>query len=62
MSQEQFYAEVMAQLEQLEYNTNLGIGESSVTTFIYGRGNCSTDGKIWQVGSPAMYQRQVKSH
>jgi len=62
MSQEQFYAEVMAELELLEYNTSLGIGESGVTTFIYGRGNCSTDGKIWQVGSPAMYQRKVKSH
>ena len=62
MSQQQFYAEVMAELELIEYNTNLGMGESGVTTFIYGRGNCNTDGKIWQVGSPAMYQGKVKSH
>ena len=62
MSQQQFYAEVMAELELMENNTKLGIGESSVTTFVYGRGNCSTDGKIWQVGSPAMYQREIKRH
>jgi len=40
------------------YNTKLGIGELSV----YSRRNSSTDGKIWQVGSPAMYQRQIKRH
>ena len=60
--EQQFYAEVMAQLEQLEYNTNLGIGESSVTTFIYARGNCSTDGQIREMGSSVMYQGEVKSH
>jgi len=62
MSQEQFYAEVMAELELTEYNTNLGIGESSVTTYLHSGRNSSTDGQIREMGSSVMYQGQIKSH
>jgi len=61
MSQQQYHAEVMAQLEQLEYNTNLGIGESGVTAFIHSRRNSSTDGKVWSLGQAVMYYGQVES-
>ena len=67
MSQQQFYAEVMAELEIMEYNTNLGIYHflgvnSCESAFIHSRRNSSTDGQIREMGSSVMYQREVKSH
>ena len=62
MNEQQYHHEVMAQLEQLEYNTNLGIGELSVTTFIHSRRNCNTDGKIRKVGQKVMPAWKVKSY
>jgi hypothetical protein len=58
--EQQFYAEVMAQLEQLEYNSNLGIGESGVTTYLHSSRNSSTDGQIGKVGAQTLHYRQIK--
>ena len=58
--EQQFYAEVMAELELMEYNTNLGIGESGVTTYLHSSRDSRTDGKVWKVGQEVMYYRQVK--
>jgi hypothetical protein len=58
--EQQFYAEVMAQLEQLEYNSNLGIGESGVTTYLHSIRNSSTDGKIGKMGAQTLHYRQIK--
>ena len=60
--EQQFYAEVMAQLEQLEYNTNLGIGESGVTTYLHSSRNSSTDGKIRSLDKIFMQKWQIKSY
>jgi hypothetical protein len=59
--EQQFYAEVMAQLEIMEYNTNLGIGESGVTTYLHSRRNSRTDGQIRSLDKIFMQKRQVKS-
>lgn len=61
MNEQQYHHEVMAQLEQLEYNTNFGIGDLSVTTFIHSRRNCSTDGKVRKMGKKVMPTRKIKS-
>ena len=62
MSQQQFYAEVMAELELMEYNTNLGIGESSVTTYLHSFGDSRTDGQIREMGQEVVYYGEVKSN
>jgi hypothetical protein len=58
--EQQFYAEVMAQLELIEYNTNLGIGESSVTTYLHSSRDSRANGQVWKVGQEVMSYRQVK--
>lgn len=60
--EQQFYAEVMAQLEQLEYNTNLGIGESGVTTYLHSSRNSSTDGEVRKMGAETLHYRKVESN
>jgi hypothetical protein len=56
----------MAELEIMEYNTNLGIYHflgvnSCESAFIHSTRNCSTDGQIREMGKEIMYYRQVKS-
>ena len=59
MSQAQYQAEIMDELQMQEYNTNFGItGESSVN--LHSRGNSSTDGEVWQMGQIPLYERQTK--
>ena len=58
--EQQFYAEVMAELELMEYNSNLGMGESSVTTYLHGSRNSRADGKVWKVGAETLHYRQIK--
>jgi hypothetical protein len=60
MSQQQFDTEVMAELEIMEYNTNLGIYHflgvnSCESAFIHSTRNCSTDGQIREMGQEVMY-------
>lgn len=55
MSQQQFYTEVMAELELMEYNTNLGIGELSVATYLHSFGDSRTDGQIREMGQEVVY-------
>jgi hypothetical protein len=60
MSQQQYQAEVMDELMQLEYNSNFGTGEGSDD--LHSRGNSATNGQVWQMGQTALYQGQVKSN
>jgi len=60
MSQQQYQAEVMDELAMQEYNTNFGIGDSSVN--LHSRRNSATNGQVWQMGQAALYQGQVKSN
>jgi hypothetical protein len=59
MSQQQYQAEVMDELKQQEYNTNFGIGDSSVN--LHSRRNSSTDGQVRSVGEVSLLTRQTKS-
>lgn len=59
MSQQQYQAEVMDELAMQEYNTNFGIGDSSVN--LHSRRNSSTDGKVGSLGEVFMLTRQTKS-
>ena len=59
MSQQQYQAEVMDELKQQEYNTNFGIGDSSVN--LHGRRNSSTNGQIGSLGEVSLLTRQTKS-
>jgi hypothetical protein len=58
MSEAQYQAEIMDELKQQEYNTNFGIGGSSVN--LHSRRNSSTDGEVWQMGQIPLYERQTK--
>ena len=58
--EQQFYAEVMAELELMEYNSNLGIGDNSVTTYLHGSRNSRTNGEVWKVGAETLHYRQIK--
>jgi hypothetical protein len=61
MSQQQYQAEVMDELKQLEYNSNFGTtGESSVN--LHSRRNRNTDGQIRSLGEVFMLTRQIKSN
>ena len=37
------------------YNTNLGIGELSVATYLHGFGDSRTDGQIREMGQEVVY-------
>jgi len=58
MSQQQYQAEVMDELAMQEYNTNFGIGDSSVN--LHSRRNSSTDGQVRAVGKVSLLTRQTK--
>jgi|688.fasta_scaffold80524_1 hypothetical protein len=58
MSQQQYQAEVMDELEMQEYNTNFGIGDSSVN--LHGRRNSSADGQVRSLGEVSLLTRQTK--
>jgi hypothetical protein len=58
MSQQQYQAEVMDELKQQEYNTNFGIGDSSVN--LHSRRNSSTDGQVRSLGEVSLLTRQIK--
>jgi hypothetical protein len=56
MCEQQYQAEVLDELKQQDYNTNVGTkGERSVATFVFSRRNSSTDGQVNQVGQKAVY-------
>lgn len=59
MCEQQYQAEVMDELAMQEYNTNFGIGDSSVN--LHSRRNSSTDGQIGSLGEVFMLTRQTKS-
>ena len=59
MSEAQYQSEVMDELKQQEYNTNFGIGDSSVN--LHSRRNSSTDGQIGSLGKVSLLTRQTKS-
>ena len=59
MSEAQYQSEVMDELKQQEYNTNFGIGDSSVN--LHSRRNSSTDGQIGSLGEVSLLTRQTKS-
>ena len=58
MSQQQYQAEVMDELKMQEYNTNFGIGDSSVN--LHSRRNSSTDGQVRSLGEVSLLTRQIK--
>ena len=58
MSQQQYQAEVMDELAMQEYNTNFGIGDSSVN--LHSRRNSSTDGQVGSLGEVSLLTRQTK--
>ena len=56
MCEQQYQAEVLDELKQQDYNTNVGTkGERSVATFVFSRGNSRTDGQVNQVGQETVY-------
>lgn len=59
MCEQQYQAEVMDELQMQEYNTNFGIGDSSVN--LHSRGNSSADGQIRSLGEVSLLARQTKS-
>jgi hypothetical protein len=59
MSQQQYQAEVMDELAMQEYNTNFGIGDSSVN--LHSRRDSSADEQIRSLGEVFMLTRQTKS-
>jgi hypothetical protein len=58
MSQQQYQAEVMDELKMQEYNTNFGIGDSSVN--LHSRRNSSTNGQVRSLGEVSLLTRQIK--
>jgi hypothetical protein len=58
MSEAQYQSEVMDELKQQEYNTNFGIGDSSVN--LHSRRNSSTDGQVRSLGEVSLLTRQTK--
>jgi hypothetical protein len=58
MSQAQYQAEIMDELKMQEYNTNFGIGDSSVN--LHSRRNSSTDGQVRSLGEVSLLTRQIK--
>ena len=58
--QQRYQTEVMDELEMQEYNTNFGIGDSSVN--LHSRRNSSTDGQVRSLGEVSLLTRQVKSN
>lgn len=58
MSEAQYQSEVMDELKQQEYNTNFGIGDSSVN--LHSRRNSSTNGQIGSLGEVSLLTRQNK--
>lgn len=58
MSAAQYQSEVMDELAMQEYNTNFGIGDSSVN--LHSRRDSSTNGEVWQMGQIPLHERQTK--
>ena len=58
MSEAQYQAEIMDELQMQEYNTNFGIGDSSVN--LHSRRNSSTDGQVGSLGEVSLLTRQTK--
>jgi len=56
--QQRYQTEVMDELEMQEYNTNFGIGDSSVN--LHSRRNSSTDGQVRSLGEVSLLTRQIK--
>ena len=56
--QQRYQSEVMDELEMQEYNTNFGIGDSSVN--LHSRRNSSTDGQVGSLGEVSLLTRQIK--
>lgn len=57
MCEQQYQAEVLDELKQQYYNTNVGTkGEGSVTTFVHSFGNSGTDGKVRTMGAKALFE------
>ena len=59
--QQRYQSEVMDELEMQEYNTNFGIGDNSVTTYLHSRRNSNADGQIRSLGEVSLLTRQIKS-
>ena len=58
MSEAQYQAEIMDELAMQEYNTNFGIGDSSVN--LHSRRNSNTDGQVGSLGEVSLLTRQTK--
>ena len=58
MSQQQYQAEVMDELAMQEYNTNFGIGDSSVN--LHSRRNSAANGQVRSLGEVSLLTRQTK--
>lgn len=56
--QQRYQSEVMDELAMQEYNTNFGIGDSSVN--LHSRRNSSTNGQIGSLGEVSLLTRQTK--
>lgn len=60
MCEQQYQAEVLDELKQQDYNTNVGTkGERSVATFVHSFGNSGTNGKVRTVGTEALHYRKA---
>jgi hypothetical protein len=57
--QQRYQSEVMDELQMQEYNTNFGIGDSSVN--LHSRRDSSADEQIRSLGEVFMLTRQTKS-
>jgi hypothetical protein len=58
--QQRYQSEVMDELEMQEYNTNFGIGDSSVTTYLHSRRNSAANGQVRSLGEVSLLTRQIK--
>lgn len=64
MCEQQYQAEVLDELKQQDYNTNLGtyhfLGVNSCeSTFVHSFGNSGTDGKVRTMGTEALHYRKA---
>ena len=56
--QQRYQSEVMDELEMQEYNTNFGIGDSSVN--LHSRRNSAANGQVRSLGEVSLLTRQIK--
>lgn len=57
MCEQRYQSEVLDELKQQDYNTNVGTkGEDSVTTFVHSFGNSGTDGEVRTMGAKALHE------